>query len=347
MDAAEQQRHSAAHRDILHGGGEDYLSRLFQACFANSVSFRQIALSTIWKACALPSPVPKADNWECDYQPPTPLPGGGRLDLALRPGQEPNFVIFLESKVGSHLGVPQLKKHKNYGIKILVAVTKNRPEVPHDILRKIGVKSLRWQDFCREIRQTVIKGQNERFLCQKFAEYLEASEMAYREDITKQHLNEIGALLKKITSRKLSDIKPGEAFRHADGCLQLLKDVRASLLERRPKLAKWKSWGPDYFHDPPDEGQEISHCFGFTFTPRWRATEPWFSARFYFHAKGTVQWAIASEDPRNKRGFREITHSIDSVCSTIKPSPGRTVKALDADKMSKTVEEAARRWHIG
>ena len=309
---------------------ENYLSKLFQACFANSVSFRQVTLSTIWEACALPTPVPTANNWECDYQPPTPLAGGGRPDLALRPGKESNFgkTIFLESKVGSLLGVRQLKKYKDYGTKILVAVTKNRPEVSHDKLRKMRVKSLRWQDFCRALRHNAIKGQKEQFLCQSFAEYLEESGMAYREDITKQHLNEIGALLKKITSRKYISFKRGLAFNHAHNCLELLSDVRASLLERLPKLeSQWTSWGPGYWHDAPDEGEDITyHGLGFMFAPRWRAT------------------AVAQ---RKKGGdYREITHSIDSVSSNFKTSLGRTVRALDPDKMTKTVVEAARKWHI-
>jgi hypothetical protein len=331
------------------GAGENYLSRLFQACFANSVSFQQVTLRTILEACALRTPVPKADNWECDYQPPTPLARGGRPDLALRPGKESNFgkTIFLESKVGSLLGERQLKKYKKYGTKILVAVTKNRPEVSHYKLRKIRVNSLRWQDLCRALRHNAIKGQKEQFLCQSFAEYLEESGMAYREDITKQHLNEIGALLKKITSRKYISIKRGLAFNHAHNCLELLSDVRASLLERLPKLAqsKWTSWGPGYWHDAPDEGKDITyHALDFTFTPSWRATEPRFSGRFYFYAKGTVQWAVAQ---RKKGGdYREITHSIDSVSSNFKTSLGRTVRALDPEKMTKTLEEAARKWHI-
>ena len=119
---------------------ENDLSKLFQSCFAKSLSFRQVALKTIWKACALPSPVPKADHWECWYQPPTPLPGGGRLDLKLEPGKESNFrkPIFLESKVGSVLGLRQIKKYKDHGVEILIIVTKNRPEVSHDKLQQLN-----------------------------------------------------------------------------------------------------------------------------------------------------------------------------------------------------------------
>ena len=170
--------------------------------------------------------------------------------------------------------------------------------------------------------------------------------MAYREDITKEHLNAIGALLNKIASRQYSDIKPWLGFKYADDCLDLLNDVRGSLLERLPKLRHWKTWGPGYWHEV--EGEEITyHALGFSFTPKWRATEPWFSGRFYFHAKGTVQWAAAWNDPRKKSGdYRESHHSIDFVSSPIKSSPGRTVKALDTERMAKTLEEAAGKWRI-
>lgn len=171
--------------------------------------------------------------------------------------------------------------------------------------------------------------------------------MAYREDITKQHLNEVAALLKKITSHKYSETKPGLAFKHAHSCLELLSDVRASLLERLPKLAQWTSWGPGYFHQEPNEGKDIIHVLGFAFTPdKWRDNASWFRGGFKFYAKGTVRWTIAWWPGKESSDIREITHSIDSVSSVINPSLGRTVRALDTDKMTKTVEEAARKWHI-
>jgi hypothetical protein len=248
------------------GAGENYLSRLFQACFAKSASFRKIALSTIWKACALPKPVPEADNWVCDYQPSTWVPGGGRPDLCLRPGQAANVSkhIVLESKLGSRLTEQQLKNYKDHGTKVLIAVTKNRPEVPHKRLLEIGVKSLRWQDFCRALRQTAIAGQREKFICQSFAEYLEESGMAYREDITPKHLAEIAKLLKKLTAHGEIEFCPGQSFNFADNCLGLLDDVRASLCELLPKLDRWTCWGPGYFRCAPEEGEEMYHYLAFS-----------------------------------------------------------------------------------
>jgi hypothetical protein len=139
-------------------GRENYLSRSFQACFANSPSFRRVTLRTIWQACALAPPVPKGHDWECDYHPSTPLTGGGQPDLCLRPGNDGSFdkPIYLESKRESRLGESQLKKYKDHGTKILVAVTKYRPEISNKRLHQLGVNSLRWQDFCRALRQNEI-----------------------------------------------------------------------------------------------------------------------------------------------------------------------------------------------
>jgi hypothetical protein len=324
---------------------ENYLSRIFQACFANSAGFRQIALDTIWKICELRPPIPDAENWECDYQPPTPsrLGSGGRPDLALRPAKKTNFdkPIFLESKVDSPLTESQLKNYKDHGTKILVVVTKKWPEVSRGTLLEQDVRCLRWQDFCRAMRQSAVKGQKEQFLCRSFAEYLEDSDMAFGENLTKQHLDKIRSLLNKITSSNEINSK-GEAFNYAHCCLELLRDVRASVLDRIPKLKQWTTWGPSYYQD----GEEVTtRDFALAFTPGgWRPTEPYISGRLRFPAKGPVSWVVLW---RRKHGdMHPIRHSIESVCSTIKDPSGVKVKALDVDRMSKTFEEAGRKLHI-
>jgi hypothetical protein len=241
---------------------ENYLSRLFQACFANSLSFRRVALSTIWEVCDLPGR-PNFDDWECDYQPSTRIPGGGVVDLCLRPGSDAGFrkPIFLESKVGSILTKAQLQKYKDHGAEVLVAVTKNRPEVHPQELRKLKVNSLRWQDLCRALRQSSIPAHADRFLCMGFAEYLEESGMAYREDLTKTHLDEIRILFDKIASSGYAEGKPGFSFNYAHNCLELLRDVRASALEQLAMLEEWSSWGPGYFHEVSATDGALS-CFG-------------------------------------------------------------------------------------
>lgn len=328
--------------------GENYLSRLFQACFAKSLSFRQIVLSTIWKSCSLPMPVPAANNWKCDYQPTTEIARGGRPDLCLRPPKDAKFrkLIFLESKLKSLLDERQLRKYRDHGADILVAVTKNRPEVPQYGFRQLGVKALRWQDFCRAMRQTAIKGPREQFICQSFAEYLEESEMAYREDLTTQHLEEIGVMLRKIALHKYSETTLGlTTFNYAHNCMQLLRDVRATVLERLPKLAQWTTWGPGYYHDFEEGDEETWHALGFSFTPnRWRKGERVFSCRLFFYPNGSTKWAV-SAGKYDVSIDKENLHTVDSISSRIKFSRGAIVKALDAEKMAKTVIDAARKWH--
>jgi hypothetical protein len=322
---------------------ENYLSRLFQASFANSLSFRRIALNTIWNSCSLPMPVPGANDWECDYQPSTVIAGGGRPDLCLRPPKDGNWrrPIFLESKVGSHLGETQLKKYKKHGAQLLIAVTKNRPEVSPQRLEQLRVKTLRWQDLCRALRQTTINGPREQFICQSFAEFLEETGMAYREDLTKAHLEEVGVMLRKIAAQKDVDTTLGSNFNYAHNCTHLLRDVRDSVLEQLPKLAQWTAWGPGYLH----AFEEGWHGLAFSLTPnRWRKGKTFFTAGFYFYDDGP-DWEVYAGKYRVDVDH-ENSHSIESVSSRVKRSQGTAVKALDADKMAGTIIEAARKWHI-
>jgi hypothetical protein len=309
--------------------------------------FRQLALETIWKSCALQNPIPDADEWECDYQPSTTVAGGGRHDLCLRPPEGAKFAktLFLESKVGSPLTAHQLKKYRDHGAQVLIAITKNRPELSQQELRQLGVKSMRWQDFCRTLRQAPIAGKAEKFVLHSFADYLEESGMAYPEDLTEQHLHDVGVMFRKIASLKdYEDRSGGLSFNYAHSCLELLRDVRDSLLERPTKLEKWKRWGPGYFKSK-EEDEKTYHFLGFSFTGgKWREVDPWFSSRFCFFDDGSVRWTIAHENPK-KDQYVEITHKIDSVSSSIK-HPQHSVRALDVEKLAKTAEDAARKWHI-
>ena len=99
---------------------ENDLSRFFRACFLNSPEFAQIMLTTIWREAGLSGSAPKADGWECDYQPATPVHGRGRPDLCLMPpsGLGKRAIhkpIFLESKVGSRLTKHNFCGTKNTG----------------------------------------------------------------------------------------------------------------------------------------------------------------------------------------------------------------------------------------
>ena len=118
------------------------------------------------------------------------------------------------------------------------------------------------------------------------------------------------------------------------------------MLERLPKLKQWKSAGPGYWHEPLSEDEKInSRLLYFSFTPRkWSEREPYLSGQFHFPAKGTVQWEVRWK--KRNREYHTIRHSIDSVSSAKKTLSGGTVRVLDAEKMTKTFEEAARKLSI-
>ena len=254
---------------------ENDLSRFFRACFVNSPEFAQIMLTTIWREAGLSGSAPKADGWECDYQPAAPVPRGGRPDLCLMPPsglgrRAMHSAIYLESKVGAPLTEQQLQRYKEHGTEVLVAITKNWPEVSQAWLKRNGIKSLRWQDICRELRQTKCHGRQNRFLCDGFATYLEESDMAYPESISQSDLLDVQSLLKRIASLESDgSVVPRARFKVADGCIELLKDAKRRVREKLPKskFIGWKSWGPGYFHYREDNSI-TAHAFGFIWYPK-------------------------------------------------------------------------------
>ena len=250
--------------------------------------------------------------------------------------------IFLESKVHSVLTERQLRDYRRDGAKILVAVTKNRPEVSLKKIQEIGANLLRWQDFCRALRESSIEGQRERFICQSFAEYLEKSGMAHRENITEQDLDDVATLFKKITLPG-SEVKVKKGFAYANNCLELLGDVRAAVLELEPDLDDWTRWGPGYFNWVSDK-DEMYHYLAFSFPrDKWRTGQPQFRAGLCFQPKG-ISWEIFFNNPTKEP--EEVPHSIYSISSPRKSPSGKTVRALDAGKMAEKVVKAARDWHI-
>jgi len=150
--------------------------------------------------------------------------------------------IHLESKVGSPLRKDQLQKYKESGTKILVAITKHWPEVSQEWLHRKQVKSMRWQDICRALRQAKCHGQKNRFICDNFRAYLEESEIAFREDITEKDLEDLRSLFLRIASPKTNDSKaPRAAFLTANDCIGLLQDVRRLTQEKLPIFSDKKS----------------------------------------------------------------------------------------------------------
>jgi hypothetical protein len=322
---------------------ENDLSRFFRACFLNSPEFAQIMLTTIWREAGLSGSAPKADGWECDYQPATPVHGGGRPDLCLMPSlglgkRAIHRAIYLESKVGAPLTERQLQRYKKHGTEVLVAITKNWPEVSQAWLKRNRVKSLRWQDICRALRQTKCHGQQNRFLCDRFATYLEESDMAYREGISQSDLSDVRSLLVQIASSVSDGSRvPHASFKVADACFELLQDVKHLVREKRPKskFIEWKSWGPGYFHYLDEDNSITDHAFGFIFYPRI-----WHDQNF----RCTIVFPVSTRKPylllhRDGEGvmFRERYLTIRSVLFK---------RNLDAEKVANAVVKAASDWRV-
>lgn len=318
---------------------ENDLSRLFCACFSESPDFAQTVLTTIWRSARLSGSNPSAEGWECHYQPATPFPGRGRPDFCLLPppgiGTRHKALrkpIFFESKVGSPLKEDQLRRYKEKGAKILVAITKNWPEISQARLNAIRVKSLRWQDVCRALRQTKHRGQKDRFLCERFANYLEESDMTYPEDISVSDLKNLRLLFLNIASPGGDGSNvPRTSFTAASDCIELLKDVKRLVREKHPKLARWKSWGPGYYHYVEDNSI-VEHALAFIlFQKDWRRG---FRCDICFPvAKSKKPYLWISNDD----GHKEKTQPISSV----------SVKGkLNAKELASAVVKAARDWRV-
>ncbi|MGI8739359.1 MAG: hypothetical protein ACR2KU_06875 [Gammaproteobacteria bacterium] len=322
---------------------ENYLSRLFQACFSYSSAFAQCVIEVVWKASRLPAPLPDARHWECDYQPITPKHGGGRPDLCIRPaldGSEKTTgkPIFLESKVGSKLGEAQLSRYKDYGSEILVAITKNWPEVPRSRLESLKINALRWQDISGSLRQLTIRRPKDRFLCDAFAEFLEHNGMAYRDALTEEHLIKVRSLLNIIASPKDKETVRGARFDLPMDLLDLLRDVRHIFLEQHTQFANWKAWGPGYMHESVQEAGSIdNHAFGFGFhTGNWHQHHLWCGFYFPVSTREPIYWYI-----------RHLPLGSDTPQEKTFPITGLLSKdRIDADQIGKTISGVVREWKL-
>jgi hypothetical protein len=337
-------RHAFFRFIVGEDASENSLSRLFCACFLESPAFAQTVLTTIWEKVGV-GRIPKVDGWECHYQPTTPLHGGGRPDFCLipPPGRRHGTSykpIFVESKLEAKLTERQLRKYRMKGTEVLVALTKNWPEVSQERLDEIGVKTLRWQDIRRALRETSRHGQKNKFVCDNFAMYLEETGMAYREDIKKGDLENIRSLLLKIASQEsygeMSFPSVNVAFVTANNCLELLKDVKRRILEKFGKLNQWKSWGPGYHHNfDPGEGSPY-HAFGFGFYPvEYKRSH--FDCYMSFPASRREPIGVYLEYLDRAANWNERELSIGSVL---------TDGSLDEQKVTRAVVKAAEDWNI-
>lgn len=245
---------------------ENSLSRLFVASFTASKAFADAVLKAIWRGAALQGKLATTVGWSCSYQQSTTKKGGGIVDILLQPPQfNPHGMkpIWLESKLGSRLGEAQLSKYKDHGARVLVAVTKNWPEVPPARLASIGVKQLRWQDVCRSLRGTGRLSQVDRFIFNSFTTYLEKHEMAFRENITAADLGAVRKLVNRISDRRsYTEIAPRDGFETAHDILDLFRDVKHIFLDKQPRFIGWRTWGPGYYRQLHNETSD-HHVLGF------------------------------------------------------------------------------------
>jgi hypothetical protein len=262
------------------GQQENQLSRTFAACFEESAHFRRQVLRLLWDACRKSGPAPEPEGWICTPEISTPVKGGGRVDLriarVLKSGQQgkqwPAFT--LESKVESPLTDAQVRKYRSHGVEHLVAITKYRPEVSQQRLRRLGAHALRWQDVHRALRSNAAGSSVERRVATWMADYLEELGMAYREQLTVGSLRSCGRLFRAIAcSKKYKEMDPRDAFEVAHGCLGLLDDLYRDLVELHPKLAARRHWGTSYYKWRDPDGNTY-HFLGWCITKskwtKWR-----------------------------------------------------------------------------
>jgi len=318
---------------------ENYLSRAFQACFRRSPIFANAIIKLLWKTCALKGSTPDSSEWTCEYQPATPRGKKIRPDLCLRPplssGHKP---IYLESKVGAVLGEKQLLNYINSGAEILVAVTKKWPEVSRVRLRELGINHLRWQDISRTLTTLSCHKGVDKFLCAEFFEYLEDSDMSYREAISISNMEKIATCFTNIGTPGLDGFVPAASFDYANSCLSLLKDARRIAQESSPALVNCRNWGPGYFNITYDDDSSLVqwHALGMVMYPHngyWRSR---LLCAIYFPTENLkdILWTINHEGNlfTSKREISEHVHK------------HTTNGKLDADKLAMSIVAAVKKW---
>jgi hypothetical protein len=318
---------------------ENYLSRVFQACFTESPVFADSMLHLLWNTCHLKGKPPDARSWVCEYQPVTPFNNIIRPDLCLRPfiGNsqiQASKPIFIESKVDSRLDETQLKNYKESGTEILVAITKHWPEVSRSRLSQLDINHLRWQDVCHTIKNSGSRhtGKN-RFLCNAFGKFLEYIDMAYREDITLAHLEMVRELFEKMSGVENAYIVPKASFVLADSCLSLLRDARRIAQETMPKLTECANWGPGYYHGSlPIEW----HALGFEIYLQNQYSRSSILCGLYFPTSQprSIYWLIAHRGSVVP-GDRVVKTPLRQLISG---------QALDASRLARSILDAVGKW---
>lgn len=159
--------------------------------------------------------------------------------------------------------------------------------------------------------------------------------MAYREDLTEKDLELCKRVLNAI-ARPKGEISPKSGFSIADGCLNLVGDVRRSLIDLHPKLLGYSSWGPGYFNWTEDDGSR-NHALGWNLY-KGKSAERRFTFRLWLPCDlSQPYWSVflvGSKVAKQKEEYRELKRSL---------AKNGTV---DQGNLVKWVESCAKRWKV-
>lgn len=316
---------------------ENQFSRMFLACFEHSRYFRSCILDLLKITCRISGSLPGPDQWICAVEVPTPIPGGGRLDIRISSAVNGFHIVFyLESKLKSTLTFEQLHRYRKHGVEYLVAVTKNEPEVTSDKIKAAGIFVLRWQDVRKALLHHRLSNQIDRFIAHSMVKYMEELGMAYRENITLADLQRCRRVLNTVSSSKYKVIFPRNGFEVADACLHFLNDVRRRFLECNPRLDKLTRWGPGYFVMNDDAGRRF-HAFGWDIFKIGNYPKDNFGCRLWLpeNERSPLCWAIQRSGSAVTKKYEEF-----SLKTTL--SKG----FLDQAKFVQSLTKYAKRWGV-
>jgi hypothetical protein len=317
---------------------ENQLSPTFQACFLESPAFSNAVIDLLWRTCRVPGN-PRPSEWDCTLEQVAPVFGGGRPDIRLerRDGTRGRRRVFhLESKVESELALAQLVKYRNHGVTSLIAITKYPPAISARELRAMQIRTVRWQDVHRAMRNLARPSLIDRFLCHSFAKYLEETGMAYDEELTGKELRALQRLLKQVSVDTTDGLVPTGAFGVAERLLRFLRDLEFDFRQRHETLTGVSRWGPGYVNWKNDKATKF-HVFECHLFPRrqWSKRRLCFGFRFPENDRGKVSFRVRLFDGARYREQRVWLRGLTDSRGVI-----------DQSKVLKVVRTAASGWRV-
>ncbi len=326
----------------LAGSGqqENQFSRTFLACFGQSEFFRRQVLEELYALCRIRTRRYTDVQWACAVEVPTPVAGGGRMDIRIMPTGEVRTelpVFYLESKLGSPLTLEQLRRYRRHGVDYLIAVTKYSPQVSSAEAQAAGVFTLRWQDIHRRLLHAVRAGHSERFLMHSLLAYMEEIGMAYREDLTMNDLEACRRVLTIISNPRYGEYSPTNrnGFELCGACLGLLEDVWHRLVELHPTFAPYHLWSPGYFHWSDETGRQ--HAFGWDLWKRtWR--EENLAFRIWFPETKTEPLLWTTEH----RGTKPVNRYSERSADRMLAKNG----SVNQESLVRWLESCIKRWKL-